>query len=61
MDQSYAELLKIPPVTHALLLSTLAVNLPCLLHLLSSYKILFVPELVMGGEVARMPTSFLYG
>ncbi|KZT51138.1 DER1-domain-containing protein [Calocera cornea HHB12733] len=61
MDQIYAELLKIPPVTRTLLLSTLGVTLPCLLHLLSPYKILFVPELVLGGEVWRVPTSFLYG
>ncbi|KZO89679.1 hypothetical protein CALVIDRAFT_543384 [Calocera viscosa TUFC12733] len=61
MDQIYTELLKIPPVTRTLLLSTCAVTLPCLLKLLSPYIFLFLPELVLQGQVWRVATSFLYG
>jgi len=61
MDQIWAELSKIPPVTRTLILSTLGVTLPCLLRVLSPYKVLFVPELVLQGEVWRVLTAFLYG
>ncbi|EJT99452.1 DER1-domain-containing protein [Dacryopinax primogenitus] len=55
------ELLKIPPVTRTIILSTLGVTLPSLLRLLSPYVLLFLPDRVMQGEVWRVPTSFLYG
>jgi len=57
-----AELRKIPPVTRFLCASSLAVTLPVMLNLVSPYKIIFVPKLVLRHwELWRVFTSFFFG
>ncbi|SGY21890.1 BQ5605_C016g08289 [Microbotryum silenes-dioicae] len=56
------EIRKIPPVTRTLVGGVLAVTLPCLLQLLSPYKVIYVQALVFQKfELWRLVTSFLYG
>lgn len=47
MDAFVAELRKIPPVTRFLCASSLAVTVPVLMNMVSAYKIIFVPDLVL--------------
>ncbi|KDE09166.1 hypothetical protein MVLG_00488 [Microbotryum lychnidis-dioicae p1A1 Lamole] len=56
------EIRKIPPVTRTLVGGVLAVTLPCLLQLLSPYKVIYVQALVFQKfQLWRLVTSFLYG
>ncbi|SCV72052.1 BQ2448_4746 [Microbotryum intermedium] len=56
------EILKIPPVTRTIVGGVLAVTLPCLLQLLSPYKVIYVQALVFKKfQLWRLFTSFLYG
>jgi len=61
-DQFVAELRKIPPVTRFLCASSVAVTLPVLLGMVSAYKVVFVPNLVLyRWEAWRVFTSFFFG
>ncbi|PFH45788.1 hypothetical protein AMATHDRAFT_71091 [Amanita thiersii Skay4041] len=62
MDQFFAELRKIPPVTRFLCASSLGVTIPVLMQLVSPYKVLFVRELVTKKfQIWRLYTSFFLG
>lgn len=55
MDDIRAELLKIPPVTRFMVLSSAAVSLPVMMHILSAYKVVYTPQLVFGQFQVSLP------
>ncbi|KAN0060079.1 hypothetical protein ACQY0O_008052 [Thecaphora frezii] len=56
------EIRKIPPVTRALLGATGAVTLPCLLAIMSPYRIALIwPLVTRNYQLHRILTSFFYG
>ncbi|EAU82900.1 hypothetical protein CC1G_05522 [Coprinopsis cinerea okayama7 len=62
MDQIVAELKKIPPVTRFMTVSTVSLTVPVLMQLLSPYRLLFVPQLVLKHfELWRLYTSYFLG
>ncbi|TRM62355.1 Der1-like family-domain-containing protein [Schizophyllum amplum] len=62
MDDFMRELRKIPPVTRFLCFSSLAVTGTTLMNIVSSYKALYVRDLVLRRfEVWRLYTSFFLG
>ncbi|GAB1527853.1 hypothetical protein RhiTH_011041 [Rhizoctonia solani] len=48
MDDIRAELRKIPPVTRFMVLSSTAVSLPVMMHMLSGYKVVYAAKYVFG-------------
>ncbi|CAE6458950.1 unnamed protein product [Rhizoctonia solani] len=62
MDDIRAELRKIPPVTRFMVLSSAAVSLPVMMHILSGYKVVYTPGLVFGkAQIWRIWTSWFLG
>jgi Derlin-2/3 len=53
MDDIRAEIRKIPPVTRFMVLSSAAVSLPVMMHMLSGYKVVYTAKYVFGqGQVS---------
>ncbi|KAF8703178.1 Derlin, partial [Rhizoctonia solani] len=50
MDDVRAELRKIPPVTRFMVLSSTAVSLPVMMHMLSGYKVVYTAK-ILGMEI----------
>ncbi|KAH7332838.1 DER1-domain-containing protein [Rhizoctonia solani] len=62
MDDIRAEIRKIPPVTRFMVLSSTAVSLPVMMHVLSGYKVVYTPGLVFGqAQIWRLWTSWFLG
>ncbi|KAF7308740.1 Derlin [Mycena kentingensis (nom. inval.)] len=62
MDDLIREVKKIPPVTRLVLLSSLGVTVPCMLHMISTYHVVYSSALVVRNlEIWRIYTSFFYG
>jgi Der1-like family len=59
MDAVRAELLKIPPVTRTIILSTIGVTLPPMLALINPYHlILSWPQILRRWEIWRIFSAF---
>ncbi|KAJ1302355.1 hypothetical protein OPQ81_001169 [Rhizoctonia solani] len=62
MDDIRAELRKISPVTRFMVLSSAAVSLPVMMHILSGYTVVYTPGLVFGkAQIWRLWTSWFLG
>lgn len=59
MDDILAELRKIPPVTRFMVVSSVAVSLPVMMHMLSGYSVVYTAKYVFGqGQVSLSETIF---
>ncbi|KAG9095631.1 hypothetical protein FS749_010045 [Ceratobasidium sp. UAMH 11750] len=62
MDELRAELLKIPPVTRFIIVSSVVISLPVMMHLISGGWFAYAPVYVFGKmQVWRVVTSWLLG
>ncbi|QRV81744.1 Derlin-2 [Ceratobasidium sp. AG-Ba] len=62
MDDVRAELMKIPPVTRFLVVSSVAISLPVMMHLISGTWFVYAPYYVLGKmQVWRIISSWLLG
>ncbi|KAG8712058.1 hypothetical protein FRC09_020272 [Ceratobasidium sp. 395] len=62
MDEARAELLKIPPVTRSILVTSVVISLPVMMHLITGTWFVYAPVYVFGRlQVWRFVTSWLLG
>ncbi|KAG8744301.1 hypothetical protein FRC10_010373 [Ceratobasidium sp. 414] len=65
MDEARAELLKIPPVTRFIIVTSVVISLPVMMHLISGTWFVYAPVYVFGkmqaSSVWRLVTSWLLG
>ncbi|KAG9080554.1 hypothetical protein FRC06_006443 [Ceratobasidium sp. 370] len=62
MEEVRAELLKIPPVTRFIIVSSVVISLPVMMHLISGTWFVYAPVYVLGKmQVWRLLTSWLLG